>query len=197
MVIGGSQTQEENKQDEASNAPREISEASKTIETNAKGAKKKEVQMKEGDKEVTEGRQEAAESEHVDMHEKGGIPVSSTPTIKMTVVELKRQLERLHLPTNGNKAELERRLRMYEDSRSNDEDDNSDNETDEETIVRVMQETDSESNSDDEEIIISDVGSRTRRRDTSDRVSHRCSANLFTIKDVEESISHFSGERCR
>lgn len=45
-----------------------------------------------------------------------------------------------------------------------------------------------------EETIAGDGASRTRRRNTRERTTYRCRANLFTIKDVEGSISHFSGD---
>lgn len=197
MVIGETKTQEE-KLDEASNRLRETNEASKIMESNAKGAKKKEVQSKGSNKDGMKTRS-GGDGTRSDMYEKGVIPASSTLMAKTTIVGLRRQLQSLRLPTSGNKAELEHRLKMYEDLRSteevseNDEDDNNNSKIDE-TMVRVEQETDSESDSDGEETIAGDGASRTRRKNTRERTTYGCRANLFTIKDVEGSISHFSGD---
>lgn len=119
MVIGETKTQEE-KLDEASNRPRGTNEASKMMESNAKGAKKKEVQSKGSNKDGMKTRS-GGDGTRSDMYEKEGIPASSIPTAKTTIVGLRRQLQSLHLPTSGNKAELEHRLKMYEDLRSTEE----------------------------------------------------------------------------
>lgn len=147
MVIGETKTQEE-KKDEASNMPKEAHEASKATQSSDKGARKKEMQMKGSNKDGMKTRSgEAGTSSN--MPDKGGNPLSSTPKAKTTIVELRRQLQLLQLPTKGNKAELEHRLKMYEDPRSidntseNDEDDNSDIETDEVTMVRANDEANS------------------------------------------------------
>lgn len=198
MVIGETKRQEE-KKDEASKMPKEAHEASKATQSSDKGARKKEVQMKESNKDGMKTRSgEAGTSSN--MPDKGGNPPSSTPKAKTTIVELRRQLQLLQLPTKGNKAELAHRLKMYEDPRSNDntsendEDDNSDIETDEVTMMRANDEANSGSDGSDEEIVTSDGGSQARRRNTDSRTRYGCRANLFTIKDVEESVSHFSGD---
>jgi len=40
--------------------------------------------------------------------------VTSTPIKKITIEELKKQLRKLNLPTTGNKADLQQRLKNYE-----------------------------------------------------------------------------------
>lgn len=198
MVIGETKTQGE-KEDEASSMPKEAHEATEATPISDKEARKKEVQMKKCNKDGTKTRS-SKDGTSSNMPDKGGTSLSSTPKTKTTIVELRRQLQLLHLPTSGNKTELVHRLKMYEDTRSNedtsenDEDDNSDIEIDEVTMVRVNDEMNSESNGGDEEIVVGDDGPRATRTNTSNRIRYGCRANLFTIKDVEESISHFSGD---
>lgn len=72
--------------------------------------------------------------------------VTSTPIRKVTIENLKEQLRRLHLPTMGNTAELQRRLEAYEDA-PEESDDNSDPEND--TIIENA--NPQESNDDDED----------------------------------------------
>lgn len=195
MVFGETKTQGE-KKDEASSMPKEAHEATEATQISVKEGRKKEMQMKKCKKDGTETRS-SKDGTSSNMPDKGGTSLSSTPKTKTTIVELRRQLQLLQLPTSGNKAELVHRLKMYEDTRSyentseNDED-NSDSETDEVTMVRVNDEMKSECDGSDEEIVVGDDVPRATRRNTSNRTRYGCRANLVTIKDVEGSISHFS-----
>lgn len=143
--------------------------------------------------------------------------VTSTPIRKVTIKSLKEQLRRLHLPTTGNKTELQRRLEAYEDAREENDDD-SDPEND--TIIKnanPQESNDDDEDEDDQEAEDEDeqdeldedrteqrgrTSDRRRQRTTSaNRRSRRSSqavslntASMITIKDVEDSISHFSGD---
>jgi len=57
--------------------------------------------------------------------------VTSTPIKKVTIEELKKQLRKLKLPTTGNKADLQQRLKNYEHEESD-----IDSDTEDDTVIQ-------------------------------------------------------------
>lgn len=132
----------------------------------------------------------------------------------MTMAKLKKQLQKLTSPIAGNKADLERRLKEHEFGESNgidDDEENSNFEADETTMIMQNRDVSNDEVSDPDEANHSCPiqrrsnehrnvhGSARRRveRQRSVQFSKRPSygtASLFTIKDIEGSISHFSGD---
>lgn len=127
----------------------------------------------------------------------------STPVEKMSVKQLRSKLEQLNLPTIGKKEQLISRLRQYEENAKDDDSDEGDNTSEDENTgeddaesseVELASEQAAETDNDDRD----DRGSetrRTRRRRDGRRTTERPRdpGSLFTIKDVEGSISNFSG----
>lgn len=98
---------------------------------------------------------------------------------KMKLIELRERLKELHLSTTGKKSELQDRLRRYMEE----EDDETEDEEDDEAEVK-----EAESEEESEEDIESEIKMKKHRRDAVMKKS------MFTIKDVEESLSYFTGD---
>jgi len=108
---------------------------------------------------------------------------------KLTVTQLKEELDRLNLSKSGNKTELQERLSNYirEKEGDNDSTDEEKTEESEEDERENSNETDNkESESETREV---NKRQRHRREKQASRTS-----NLFSIKDVENSIAHFSDD---
>lgn len=121
----------------------------------------------------------------------------SMPLEGMTVDQLKDELRKLSLSTSGRKKELRERLRIGRNKSGNcltdssTEDVNDGESTTEARTTRAKASSSSDSSdqeNEDEDVTPPRQNQRTRRE------RNHVSSNLFTIKDVEGSMSHFSGD---
>lgn len=151
----------------------------------------------------------ATRSSHADNIGSGAIPkvATSTPIKTITIKDIKKKLQILKLPTTGNKAELQRRLEEYEQEReesdSEDErtiiqneprklEDQEEEQDDRETENETEETDDSE---DEEERRIRERTNKARKRSVrTNQAMPQSAANMITIRDVEDSISRFSGD---
>jgi len=175
---------EENENSEEKSNNTDGDEMNETMVTGAKsGDKAKRIKKTEGkNKEVRKGRNGSTEKKE---------NLTQKAIGKLTVTQLKEELDRLNLSKRGKKTELQERLSNYIRGKEGDDDstDEEDTEESEEDERKNNSETDNEES--DSESETHEVNKRQKYR--REKQAFR-TPNLFSIKDVENSIAHFSGD---
>ncbi|KOC61196.1 hypothetical protein WH47_07095 [Habropoda laboriosa] len=128
------------------------------------------------------------------VHKKEKIPQNKID--EMRVVELRDTLKKMQLSTGGKKQELRNRLKRHIENYTEDEDEaSSDPELNETIIAHRTEDESSESSEEDIESGTDDEDAADQERsDTRSDIVRMRARDRFTIRDVEESISHFYGD---
>jgi len=159
-------------------------EMNETMATNAKsGDRAKRIKKTEGkSKEVRKGRNGSTEKKE---------NLTQEIIDKLAVTQLKEELDRLNLSKSGKKTELRERLSNYICGKEGDDDSTDEEKTEESKDDERENNSETDNKESDCESETHEVNKRQRHR--KEKQAPRTS-NLFSIKDVENSIAHFSGD---